>query len=83
MCRKLDINRWNKTAALYASMFQTIKNSCAQAGLNLAPQEIISDFESAIIPVIAQEFPATRHRGCHFHFCQVNKELHAFGDYWH
>jgi hypothetical protein len=60
-----------KTTNAYISVFQELKNACRNLGLQLQPPEIMTDFETGLLPAIAQEFPNTRHKGCHFHFCQV------------
>jgi hypothetical protein len=31
----------------------------------------MSDFETGLIPAVQQSFPQSRHRGCHFHYCQA------------
>jgi hypothetical protein len=61
-----------KMQAMYCAMFTQLKVACQGLGLQLSPQEILSDFESGLIPAVALEFPASHHRGCHFHFCQVS-----------
>ena len=61
-----------KTTASYITVFQALKARCLAKGYNWDPQSIISDFESGLIPAVSQEFPAARHKGCLFHFCQVS-----------
>lgn len=61
----------SKTANAYTEMLTALHQCCNQHGLQLQPAIIMTDFESGIIPVIRQEFPASRHKGCHFHFAQV------------
>ncbi|KRX11761.1 hypothetical protein T07_13747 [Trichinella nelsoni] len=46
-------------------------NKAAVLGVNLNPQTIICDFETALIPAIQGYFPNTRVQGCCFHFCQA------------
>ena len=56
----------------YVRMFQALKRSCQNLGVQLQPDDLMTDFETGLIPAIQQEFPATRHKGCHFHHCQVS-----------
>jgi hypothetical protein len=52
----------------------------ASCGLVLAPGEIMSDFRSGLIAVVAQQFPTARHKGCYFHFCQcIWRQVQALG----
>jgi hypothetical protein len=60
-----------KSFTMYVALFNDLKTQCQQRGLNLQPQEVMSDFESGLIPAVRQQFPGARHRGCHFHFSQV------------
>lgn len=62
----------DKTANTYTEMFTALRQCCNQHGQQLQPGTIMTDFESSVIPVIQQEFPASRHKGCHFHFTQVS-----------
>jgi len=39
---------------------------------NLNPENIIVDFESALIAAVRESFPNARLIGCHFHFIQVS-----------
>ncbi|KRY50954.1 hypothetical protein T03_2785 [Trichinella britovi] len=39
--------------------------------VDLNPDTIICDFETALIPAIRGYFPNTRVQGCYFHFCQA------------
>jgi hypothetical protein len=60
-----------KTTAMYEEVFIDIKLHCTQIGCTLNPTEILTDFESGLLSAVRQQFPNSRHRGCHFHFCQV------------
>jgi MULE transposase domain len=60
-----------KSTEMYISMFAELKRQCSGRGFQFQPNEIMSDFESGVIPAVSQEFPAARHNGCFFHFCQV------------
>ena len=62
----------DKAANTYTEMFTALRQCCNQHGQQLQPATIMIDFESGIIPVIRKEFPASRHKGCHFHFAQVS-----------
>ena len=60
-----------KTTAMYEEVFIDIKLHCTQIGCTLNPTEILTDFKSGLLSAVRQQFPNSRHRGCHFHFCQV------------
>ncbi|KRZ00789.1 hypothetical protein T11_9283 [Trichinella zimbabwensis] len=48
--------------------------------VDLNPDSIICDFETALIPVIRGYFPNTRVRGCYFQFCQeVHRKVSELG----
>ncbi|KRX83356.1 hypothetical protein T06_9564 [Trichinella sp. T6] len=64
----------------YGFIFQALLNKVAVIGVNLNPQTIICDFETALIPVIQGYFPNTRVQGCYFHFCQaVHRKVDELG----
>jgi hypothetical protein len=65
-----------KTMSAFVRMFQALKRSCQNLGVQLQPDDLMTDFETGLIPAIQQEFPATRHKGCHFHHCQVSNFIH-------
>ncbi|KRY54764.1 Protein Asterix [Trichinella britovi] len=57
-----------------------IDHKAAVLGVNLNPQTIICDFETALIPAIQGYFPNTRVQGCYFHFCQaVHRKVGELG----
>ncbi|KRZ00589.1 hypothetical protein T11_839 [Trichinella zimbabwensis] len=63
---------------LYVS--QALLNKAAVLRLNLNPETIICDFETALIPAILDYFPNTRVQGCYFYFCQaVHMKLSDLG----
>ncbi|XP_003369011.1 conserved hypothetical protein, partial [Trichinella spiralis] len=48
--------------------------------VDLNPDTIICDFETALIPAIRGYFPNTRVQGCYFHFCQaVHRKVGELG----
>ncbi|KRX12415.1 hypothetical protein T07_8104, partial [Trichinella nelsoni] len=48
--------------------------------VDLNPDTIICDFETALIPAIQGYFPNTRVQGCYFHFCQaVHRKVGELG----
>jgi hypothetical protein len=63
----------NKTTQLYVEVFAQLKDSCNHLGLLLDPPNIMTDFESGVIPAVRQEFPRARHKGCQFHHSQVRR----------
>ncbi len=60
-----------KTTNQYCRVFQEITNACQNINENFDPPKIMSDFESGLISAVSQFFPATTHKGCLFHLCQV------------
>lgn len=60
-----------KTTSAYVKVFRALKAACLNLGCQLQPVDIMTDFESGLIPAIQQEFSNARHKGCHFHHCQV------------
>ena len=57
----------DKTQTTYHRVIDIIRQKMADSNLVFNPQTIISDFESALIPTIRQQFPNTLHHGCYFH----------------
>ncbi|KRZ54262.1 hypothetical protein T02_15201 [Trichinella nativa] len=64
-----------KDIGTYGFIFQVLINRAAVLGVNLNPQAIICDFETALIPAIQGYFPNTRVQGCYFHFCQAGSSI--------
>jgi transposase-like protein len=62
---------WFICKVAYDDVLNDLKVQCQQRGLIFQPDEVMSDFESGLIPAIRQQFPGCRHRGCHFHFSLV------------
>ncbi|XP_003368669.1 hypothetical protein Tsp_12929 [Trichinella spiralis] len=69
-----------KDIGTYGFIFQSLINKAAVLGVNLNPQTIICDFETALIPAIQGYFPNTRVQDCYFHFCQaVHRKVGELG----
>jgi hypothetical protein len=60
-----------KTRNAYRFLFREIKDRAADLNIILDPLVITSDFESGLLPAIADVFPQARVQGCFFHFCQA------------
>lgn len=61
-----------KTTETYIQMFRKLKSLIMEKhGLILSPRMIMSDFETALMPAIQQEFSETTHKGCYFHYSQA------------
>ena len=61
----------NKTYGTYIAMFRKLKSLIMEkTGQLFNPEIIMSDFESALIPAVREEFPRTNHKGCFFHYTQ-------------
>ncbi|KAL8614178.1 hypothetical protein ACOMHN_026395 [Nucella lapillus] len=43
----------------------------AENDLVMNPEQIMSDFESGLMPAIRHSFTNTQHRGCYFHHSQA------------
>ncbi|CAM4832775.1 unnamed protein product [Rotaria magnacalcarata] len=61
----------NRLKTTYHFMFQELKSIAIQMQLNFTPKSIMSDFEPALITVIAAEFVGATHSSCYFHFTQA------------
>ncbi|KRZ00590.1 hypothetical protein T11_839 [Trichinella zimbabwensis] len=69
-----------KDIGTYRYVSQALLNKAAVLRLNLNPETIICDFETALIPAILDYFPNTRVQGCYFYFCQaVHMKLSDLG----
>lgn len=71
----------SKTTQQYVEVFAQLKQSCNQLGLLLDPTNIMTDFESGIIPAVRQEFPQACHKGCQFHHSQVRQRLRLYATF--
>ncbi|KRY28631.1 hypothetical protein T01_15589, partial [Trichinella spiralis] len=61
-------------------IFQALIDKAAVLEVDLNPDTIICDFETALIPAIRGYFPNTRVQGCYFHFCQaVHRKVGELG----
>ncbi|CAF3315591.1 unnamed protein product [Rotaria socialis] len=70
----------NQLKTTYHFMFQELKSIAMQMQLNFTPKSIMSDFERALITVIAAEFVGATHSSCYFHFTQaVYRAIHRVG----
>ncbi|KRX56189.1 hypothetical protein T09_15766, partial [Trichinella sp. T9] len=68
----------NLVATQYSDI--TPGNKAAVLEVDLNPDTIICDFETALIPAIRGYFPNTRVQGCYFHFCQaVHRKVGELG----
>ncbi|KRY55030.1 hypothetical protein T03_12819 [Trichinella britovi] len=60
-----------KDIGTYGYIFQALIDKAAVLEVDLNPDTIICDFETALIPAIRGYFPNTRVQGCYFYFCQT------------
>ena len=60
-----------KSRATYHAVFNKIRDRMAELDLTFSPATFITDFESAILPALQHNFPASTHQGCYFHFTQA------------
>ena len=66
----------DKTEATYVRLLQQVK----QLQPDVYPETFMTDFESAIVSAIRQEFPTAKNRGCFFHFTQcIFRRIQAEG----
>ena len=61
----------SKSAQLYNDVFSELILQAAMKGVTLRPTTVVSDFETGLLTSVKQVFPAAKHRGCYFHFCQA------------
>ena len=59
----------NKSETFYNLVFEKLKNL---AGDNWTPDEIMSDFEKAVLNSLGNMFPEANLSGCRFHFAQAS-----------
>jgi hypothetical protein len=60
----------NKLERSYTQLFQELINLGEEAGYDLNPPLIITDFEPSVINSIRVNFPNSNHKCCFFHLCQ-------------
>lgn len=60
----------NRSEENYRRLFEELIDLGNQAGQDLSPPIIITDFEQAVINATQYEFPDSIHKGCFFHLCQ-------------
>ncbi|KRZ85073.1 hypothetical protein T08_12192 [Trichinella sp. T8] len=74
------VPQWYQQLFTIHAFVAALLNKVAVIGVNLNPQTIICDFETALIPAIQGYFPNTRVQGCYFHFCQaVHRKVGELG----
>ena len=62
----------DKTEHTYSHMLRKIRTLVmAETGQVWSPRMIMTDFESGMIPALAQELPNSKHQGCFFHFTKA------------
>ncbi|CAF2869516.1 unnamed protein product [Rotaria sp. Silwood2] len=54
----------------YQQLFKELNAVAVSMGRTWKPEQIMSDFETSLIPAVSAEFPESAHKGCHFHFNQ-------------
>ena len=60
-----------KSRTVYLRALELIKQKSEDLGHTLAPVEVLTDFELAIIQAVELTFPTTEVKGCFFHFAQA------------
>ena len=60
-----------KSCAIYQRTLEIIECKAEELGLELRPDEVLTDFELATIQGIELAFPTTEVKGCLFHFSQA------------
>ncbi|KRY09245.1 hypothetical protein T12_12274 [Trichinella patagoniensis] len=69
-----------KDIATYGFIFQALIDKAAVLEVDLNPDTIICDFETALIPAIRGYFPNMRVQGCYFYFYQaVHRKVGELG----
>ncbi|CAF1470483.1 unnamed protein product [Adineta ricciae] len=57
-----------RSAPVYKYVFNLLDEAARRLNLTFQPKNIMSDYEKALIKVIASHFPAAQHSGCYFHY---------------
>ena len=60
-----------KSCAIYQRTLEIIECKAEELGLELRPDEVLTDFQLATIQGIELAFPTTEVKGCLFHFSQA------------
>lgn len=60
----------SKSQAVYRRVFQLLRNSMTNLGLQFIPDEVNIDFEDAVRQAVNVEFPNVDIVGCYFHYTQ-------------
>ena len=60
----------SRSEEMYKRLFEELIELADQAGYDLSPSIVITDFEQAVINATQSEFPDSTHKGCFFHLCQ-------------
>ena len=69
-----------KSRTVYLRVLELIKQKSEDLGHTLAPVEVLTDFELAIIQAVELTFPTTEVKGCFFHFAQaLNRKISILG----
>ena len=69
-----------KSRAIYQQTMEIIEHKAKELGLELHPDEVLTDFELATIKEIELAFPTTEVKGCFFHFAQaLNRKISTLG----
>ncbi|CAF4181989.1 unnamed protein product, partial [Rotaria sordida] len=55
---------------IYQQLFQKLNAIAVSMGRTWKPEQIMSDFETSLIPAVSAEFHESAHKGCYFHFNQ-------------
>ncbi|KRX50747.1 hypothetical protein T05_16373 [Trichinella murrelli] len=70
----------DKDIGTYGFKSQALISRAAALEVDLNPDTIICDFETALIPAIQGYFPNAQVQGCYFHFCQaVHRKVGELG----
>ena len=59
-----------KSRDIYHQFFMGVKEEAMNNGQHISPEEIMTDFELALVQSLELEFPGARIHGCYFHFAQ-------------
>ncbi|CAF4462764.1 unnamed protein product, partial [Rotaria socialis] len=60
----------DRKKSTYQQLFKELNAVAVSMGRTWKPDQIMSDFETSLIPAISTEFPESVHKGCYFHFSQ-------------
>ncbi|CAF4145951.1 unnamed protein product, partial [Adineta steineri] len=77
----------DRKKSTYQELFKELKSIAISMGQIWQPEQIMSDFETSLMPAVSTEFPMCVHKGCYYHYSQcLYRRIQSSGlavDYTH